>query len=174
MKAFFLSRILREKILLLAFAILGVAIWFSSVSDRVGARWREIRRTTTDLDVQQRWLVQSERISREANVAIEHLDPSRTFDNVRLQSELNTLARGANLANYDVSDSRTERTSQFAVQSVQFSVRNTDIGALVAFYTELSKHAPYIGIEQFTLESNRSNPAQLNASWRVTSVEIQR
>ncbi len=174
MKAFFLSRILREKILLLAFTVLGAAIWFSSVSDRVGARLREIRRITTDLEVQQRWLVQSERISREASLAVEHLDPARTFDNVRLQSELNAMASGASLSNYDVSDSRTESTSQFSVHSVQFSVRNTNIGALVAFYAELSKRAPYIGIEQFSLEGNRSNPAQLNASWRVTSVEIQR
>jgi len=174
MKAFFLSRILREKILLLAFAALGAAIWFSSVSDRVEGRWREIRRTSADLDVQRRWLMQSERISREASAAIEHLDPSRTFDNVRLQSELNTLASGAHLANYDVSDSRTESTSQFAVHTVQFSARNADIGSLVAFYTELGKRAPYISIEQFSLDSNRSNPALLNASWRVSSVEIQR
>jgi hypothetical protein len=172
MKAFFLSRILREKILLLAFAALGAAIWLSGVSDRVGARWREISRTSVDLEVQQRWLAQRERIEREAALAIEHLDPSRTFDSVRLQNELNTLARGAGLANYDVSDSRTERTSQFSVHSVQFSVRNTDIGALVAFYKELGKRAPYIGLEQFSLASNRANPAQLNATWRVTSVEI--
>ncbi|CAM3067087.1 general secretion pathway protein GspM [Rariglobus hedericola] len=174
MKAFFLSRLLREKILMLAFVLIGALIWLSGVSDRVGAQWRAIKVTSTDLDVQQRWLLQRARIEKEATVAIEHLDPSRTFDNVRLQSELNSLARSAGLSNYDVSDSRTTRTSQFAVHSVQFSARNADISALIAFYQSLGQRAPYLGLEQFALASNRANPSQLTASWRVTSIEIAR
>ena len=75
-KAFFLSRLLREKILMLAFVLIGAAIWLSSVSDRVGVRWRAIRQTSTDLDVQQRWLVQRARIEKEAQLAIAHLHRS--------------------------------------------------------------------------------------------------
>jgi len=137
-------------------------------------QWRAIKTTSTDLDVQQRWLLQRDRIEREATLAIEHLDPSRTFNNVRFQSELNMLARSAGLSNYDVSDSRTARTSQFAVHSVQFSARNADIGALITFYQSLAQRAPYLGLEQFALASNRANPSQLTAQWRVTSVEIAR
>ena len=174
MKAFFLSRLLREKVLLLAFVLIGAAIWLSSVSDRVGVQWRAIQSTSTELDVQQRWLLQRARIDQEANVAIEHLDPTKAFDNVRLQGELNSLARSAGLTNYDVSDGRTVRTSQFAVNSVQFSARNADISALITFYQSLAERAPYLGLEQFALASNRANPSQLTASWRVTSVEIAR
>ena len=171
-KAFFLSRLLREKVLLLAFVLIGAAIWFSSVSDRVGVRLRQIRTASSDLDVQARWLLQQDRIQKEATFAIAHLDPALAFDSVRLQSEINSMARDAGLSNYDVSDSRDQSTSQFAVHSVQFSARNADIAALVTFYQALGKRAPYIGIEQFSLASNRANPSQLNISWRVTSVEI--
>jgi hypothetical protein len=174
MKAFFLSRLLREKILLVVFTLLGAAIWLSGVGERVASQVRAIRVTSTDLDVQQRWLLQRERIEKEAALAVEHLDPSRSFDSVRLQGELNTLARSAGLSNYDVSDSRTVRSSQFAVHSVQFSARNSDLGALITFYQSLAQRAPYLGLEQFSLASNRSNPSQLSASWRVTSVEIAR
>ncbi len=174
MKAYFLSRLLREKVLLLSFALLGAVIWLSGVGERAGAKWRAISATSTDLEVQRRWLLQRERIEREAALAIEHLDPTRSLDGVRLSSELATLARAAGLANYDVSDSRTARTSQFAVHSVQFSVRNADIGALIRFYQALGQRAPYLGLEQFALAGNRANPAQLTASWRVTSVEIVR
>jgi len=172
MKAFFLSRLLREKILLVVFTLLGAAIWLSGVGERVAAQVRAIRVTSTDLDVQQRWLLQRDRIEKEATLAVEHLDPSRSFDSVRLQGELNTLARSAGLSNYDVSDSRTVRSSQFAVHSVQFSARNADLAALVTFYQSLAQRAPFLGLEQFSLASNRSNPSQLSASWRVTSVEI--
>jgi hypothetical protein len=174
MKAFFLSRLLREKILLVVFTLLGAAIWLSGVGERMASQVRAIRVTSTDLDVQQRWLFQRERIEKEAALAVEHLDPSRSFDSVRLQGELNTLARSAGLSNYDVSDSRTVRSSQFAVHSVQFSARNSDLGALITFYQSLAQRAPYLGLEQFSLASNRSNPSQLSASWRVTSVEIAR
>ena len=175
MKAFFLSRLLREKILLLAFTLIGAAIWLSGVGERAAAQVRAIRVTSTDLDVQQRWLTQRNRIEKEATLAIEHLDPSRSFDIVRLQGELNTLARSAGLSNnYDVSDSRTVRSSQFSVHSVRFSARNADIGALITFYKLLAQRAPYLGLEEFALASNRANPSQLTASWRVTSVEIAR
>lgn len=174
MKAFFLSRLLREKILMLGFVLIAALIWLSGVGERAGAKVRAIKATSTDLDVQRRWLLQRERIEKEAQLAIEHLDPSRSFDNVRLQGELNSLARAAGLTNYDVSDSRTVRTSQFAVHSVQFQARNADIASLINFYQSLAQRAPYLGLEQFALASNRANPAQLTASWRVTSVEIAR
>jgi hypothetical protein len=135
---------------------------------------RAIRVTSTDLDVQQRWLLQRDRIEKEATLAVEHLDPSRSFDSVRLQGELNTLARSAGLSNYDVSDSRTVRSSQFAVHSVQFSARNSDMAALIVFYQSLAQRSPYLGLEQFSLASNRANASQLSATWRVTSVEIAR
>jgi hypothetical protein len=174
MRAYFLGRLLREKVLLVAFVLIGAAIWLSGVSERVGAQWRAIKITSEEIKGQQLWLSQRVRIEKEAELAIEHLDPSKTFDNVRLQSELNTLARSAGLTNYDVSDNRTARTSQFAVHSVQFSVRNADIGTLIKFYQALAQRAPYLGLEQFALAANRANPSQLTASWRVTSVEIAR
>jgi hypothetical protein len=55
---------------------------------------------------------------------------------------------------------------------VQFSVRRAELGALLKFYDELGKRAPYITIEQLTLQADRANPALLNASLRVASVEI--
>jgi hypothetical protein len=172
MKAYFLSRLLREKILLLAFALLGAAIWLSGVAERANVQLKAIKTTSAELDVQQRWLLQRARFEKEAQLAIEHLDPSRSLDSVRLQSELNTMARAAGLTNYDVSDSRTDRTPQFAVNSLQFSARNVDIGSLITFYQAISQRAPYLGLEDFKLASSPSNPAQLTATWRVTSVEI--
>jgi hypothetical protein len=174
MKAFFLSRLLREKILMLGFVLIGALIWLSGVSDRAGVRLREFKETSAELDRQRRWLLERERYEKEAQLAIEHLDPSRTFDNVRLQGELNSLARAAGLSNYSVSDSRTTRTSQFAVHSVQFQASNADMGALITFYQSLAQRAPYLGLEDFKLASNRTNPAQLTAQWRVRSVEIAR
>lgn len=174
MRAYFLGRHLREKILLVAFVLIGAVIWLSGVGERLNKQRKEIKITSSELDVQRRWLAERQRFERQAELAIEHLDPSKTFDNVRLQTELNALARSAGLSNYDVSDNRTTRTSQFAVHSVQFSARNADMAKLIRLYQLLAQRAPYLGLEQFSLASNRANPSQLTAMWRVTSVEIAR
>ena len=174
MRAYFVSRLLREKILLLTFALLGAAIWLSGAAERASVQLKAIKETSVELDRQSRWLVERQRYEKEAQLAVEHLDPSGSLDSVRLQSELNTMARAAGLTNYDVSDSRTDRTPQFAVNSVQFSARNVDIRSLIRFYEAISRRAPYLGLEDFKLASSPSNPAQLTATWRVTSVEIAR
>ena len=68
----------------------------------------------------------------------------------------------------------TDRTSLFSINSVQFSLRNTDWDSLKRFYLELSQRSPYIGIEQFSLTVNPANPTLLTATLRVSSVEIVR
>jgi hypothetical protein len=57
---------------------------------------------------------------------------------------------------------------------VQFSVRKASWEALQHFYAELSRHSPYISIEQCSISADRANPAQLNATMQISSVEIAR
>ena len=66
----------------------------------------------------------------------------------------------------------TERTSQFAVNTIQFSLRNVDWDSLKHFYVELSRRTPYIGLEQFSTTVAPGNASQLNVMLRVSSVEI--
>ena len=66
------------------------------------------------------------------------------------------------------------RSGEFAVHTVQFVLPRADFEALKKFYLALSQRSPYIGIEQCTLSAERANPAQLNASLTVSSVEIVR
>lgn len=172
MKTFFFTRLLREKVLLVAFTAIAAAIWLSAWSDRLARFWREQRHTTVELRDQQLWLANRQRIEEEARKTIEHLDPARTFDAARLVGELGTIANAAGLTNTSSESPRTDQASDFAVNSVQFSVRRAELGALLKFYDELGKRAPYITIEQLTLQADRANPALLNASLRVASVEI--
>ena len=68
----------------------------------------------------------------------------------------------------------TQLTNQFSVNTVQVAVRNADLPSLLSFYDELEKRAPYIGLEQFSLSANPTNPSLLSAVMRVSSVEINR
>jgi hypothetical protein len=174
MKAFFLSRLLREKLLLLGLAAIAAAMWLSSLSTRGSAFVREFRATTTELSMQQLVLDNKTRIEAESKAVIAHLDPAKTLNSLRLQTELDAIAHGIGVTNTSADDPHTTQTAQFAVNTIQFTIRNAKYENLIKFYNELSKRAPYIGIEQFSLVANRANPDQVNASFKVSSVEIAR
>jgi len=169
MKAFFLSRLFREKILLLGLVMLAAVTWLSSASSRTAHFWRDFRATSLLLDGQRELLEQQGRVEAEAKAAIEHLEPSKTFDGVRLQAEIAAIANRTGVINYTADNVQTERVSQFSMNSMPLTIRNADYATLVKFYTELSKQAPYIGIEQFRLSAANFKHS---VSMRVSSVEI--
>ncbi len=175
MKAFFLSRLLREKMLLFGLSAIAAVMWLSAASTRVGSFWRQYSSTSTELKLQRQMLGERVRIEAEAKAAIQHLDPSRTFDSIKLQAELDAIARQVGITkDKAIDDAQISQGPQFSINSVRFTMRNVQWETLVRFYAELSKRAPYIGTEEFSVTANRANPEFLTASLRVSSVEIAR
>jgi hypothetical protein len=171
MKTFFLKRVLREKVLLLTFAALALLIWAGQLLGRSQKLWDDWRTTRSELAAQQIWLQNGAAIDAKAAATTKSLQPAQTLNATQLVGELNTLASAAGL-NADISAQRTERTDQFAFHTVQVNLRRADLASLIKFYRELSKRAPYIGLEQFSLAVDRANPGQLNASFRISSAEL--
>jgi hypothetical protein len=173
MKAFFLSRLLREKVLLVALVVAAAAMWLSGAGKRAGKLWRETRITTIDLKAQELVLGQKDAIEARSRATFKRLDPAGTYDPVRLQSEINTIANEAGLGSKtNISGQPTERASQFAVHSVNVTINNADYLALTKFYVALQKRAPYIGIEQFDIGSNAVGSAVLRQRLRVSSFDF--
>lgn len=172
-KAYFLSRLLREKVMLLVFVGLGAIVWIAGISGRVSRAWVEYRSSSNELAQQKQWLTSREQIEAAAVQAVKNLDPAQTLDETRLVGELNALAREYNLK-FAADTPQTERSAQFAVHTVQITLPRAEWEVLYKFYTALSKRSPYIGITQFSLAADRANPVLLNASLRVSSVEILR
>jgi len=103
------------------------------------------------------------------------LIPARTFSSPRLLGELSTIADQVGVrSNARARFWGPNSQNQFSFNTVQLSVRNADMAALLGLYDELDKRAPYIGLEQFSLTINPSNPALLNIVMHVSSVEINR
>ena len=171
LKEFFLSRLLREKLLLVVIVVLAACTLLSYFSGRVARSWRAQHATTGMLAQQERVLANRGAIEKEAGRTVKNLDPARTLDDTRLVGELNSLARAQGLK-FTSDSPRTERSGQFAVHTVQFNLLKVDWETLKRFYLELTKRSPYIGIEQCSLQAERASPTLLNASLRVSSVEI--
>jgi len=174
LKAFFLSRLLREKLMLVTFVALGAVMWLANFSGRASRSWMAYRATRNELVQEKQWLGSRESIESAAVEAVKNLDPSQTLDDTRLVGELSALAREHNLK-FTNDTPQTERSANFAVHTVQVTLPRADWDVLKKFYFNLARRSPYIGITQFSLASDRaSNGALLNASLRVSSVEIVR
>ena len=172
-RAYFLSRLLREKILLVALAAVLAVLWLSNVFGRAAKFVSDQKHLSFSLAQQSRWLADRPKVENAAKQAAGRLDPAQTLDTPRLLAVVNSLARDAGLhtAIGEPQDA-SSADGQFKVHTLQFNVTKVDWSALKTFYVALQKHAPYIGIEQFTLQSDRANPALLNATMKVSSIEI--
>lgn len=173
MKRYFLTRTVREKALLVAFATLVALAWLLSAAGRARMRWQEWGSLRVSGKEQQLWLANRADIEARAAKATVQLDPAKTLNGTRLVAEMSALAAQAGLT-AEVSGQRTERTTQFAFHSTQVSFRRADMGALVKFYEALSARSPYVGLEQVSLAADRGAPGTLNATFRVVAAELQR
>lgn len=175
LRALFLARLLREKLLLAVFLLLGVLMWLSGYSKRFGTFWREQRATTSSLAEQQRWLSNETVILDTARKAADRLDASKTLDGTRLLAAVSQIADEAGLKPNSVSGAQKNQSNgQFAVHSIDYAINRANWEALKKFYLALSARAPYIGIEKFALQADRSDPSLLTLQLTVSSVEIAR
>lgn len=171
LRAFFLSRLLREKLLLVAFAGIGVVIWSSGFSSRASAFWRVKKTTTQELLMQERMLNDKSRVETAVQKAAAQLEPSKTLDANRLYAVVRQLGNEAGLKNFNQQGSPTDiTTAQGSVHTLRFQVSNADWEALKKFYLALQERSPYIGIDQFIL-TGRANPPQHALNLTVSSFE---
>ena len=175
LRAFFLGRLFREKLLLTGFILMAAVVWLSSLSGRAGRFVRSVKSTTSTLGEQQLWLANKGPIEAEAQAAAGKLDAVRTLDGTRLLAEVSAIAAEAGLnKGTTIGETKDSPIGQFAVHTLQLSVAKVDWATLKQFYLELGKRSPYIGIEQYSMQVDRANPALLNASFQLSSVEISR
>lgn len=175
LRASFLSRALREKLLLVAFIGIGVLWWLSAFTTRASTFWRAQRATTAQLTEQNTWIRNRAQIEQSAQRAAAQLEASKTLNANQLAATVRQLADEAGLKNFTSSGQpQTTPGTQFALHSASFMIRNAEWEAVKKFYSALQQRAPYIAVDIFNLQSTPNNQAQLSLSLRVESVEIVR
>lgn len=174
LRALFLSRLLREKLLLVAFAAFGLLWWLSAFSSRVSAFSSQQRRTSTALAEQQQWLDNRRAIEAAAHKAAAQLDPAQTLDGPRLLAAIGNLTRDAGMRNTVSGGLTPQSDGQFSIYTLDYTINRVDWKTqLLPFYYALQKRSPYIGIERFTVTADPSG-ALLNVALRVSSMEFTR
>lgn len=175
LRAYFLSRLLREKLLLLVLIAGGTLWWLSAFSARAGQFWRTQSGTTSALTEQGRWLNDRAGIEAAAQKAASRLESAKTLDSIRLVEALNQAATEAGLrTGFQSNPAKSDTSGQFTVHSVDFLVQQADYGTLQRFYLKVQQRAPYIGIETLALQINQADAGKVTLSLRASAVEIQR
>ncbi len=172
-KAWFLSRILREKLLVLALVVTGAVIWLSSASDHLKAKLGAFRRAEQTLATQQVWINAAPQIKEAAEAAVKNLDPSKTYNSTFLVSEILGIANRAGLT-VNTDPPQTERSPQFSLHTIRVRANRVDIASLLRFYQEIASKSPYIALKSVDLQGDRSNPGMVGATIYVQSVELVR
>jgi type II secretory pathway component PulM len=172
LRAFFLGRLLREKILLVALALGIAVVWFSSWSGRVGRFWTEQRHTGSELKTQALWLANRGAVERSAASAAGQLVPSETLNANRLNAAVNGLASDAGLTGFHLDDPTDVSNGQFAVHTIPFTCNKVSWEALKTFYLHLSHRAPYLTIESMSVVRENSDHNLLDISLKISSVEV--
>ena len=168
MKTFFQSRSLRERLLLLIFALIGFAWWAPVALGRLGALRHELREFRTERDTQQLWLSRQSEIEAKAAAAARTLDPSKTLDASQAFGELNRMASGLTA---EIGSQRSQQSDQFTLNNIQVTIRRVDMAGLLHFYEQLGAKVPYLGVEQCVISADRANPGLQNAVFRIYSIE---
>lgn len=168
MKKFFQSRSLRERLLILVFALIGLSWWAPVAFRRAGAFRQEFKNYRTDHETQQLWLSHRAEIETHAATVARTLEPSKMLDASQAFTELSRMTSGLTP---DIVAGKTLQSDQFALNNIQVTIRRADIASLVNFYTELSARAPYLSIEHCILSADRTGPGLITAVFHVYSIE---
>jgi hypothetical protein len=172
LRTIFLGRPAREKILIVVLLLGGAVLWGMSLVNRAVDFTATAGDTSRTLDAQLNLISHKDRVEKRAVTEAAHLDPTQTLDSLRLTGTVQQIARDSGLTGFNSSPAQDVSNGQFAFHSVLFSVNKATYPQIEDFYYRLQDRAPYIGIETFHLAADRSNPAMLNASMTISSVEI--
>ena len=171
MRSWFQSRNRREQLLVTFFVILGALIWLTGASGRLRASWAGWHSTQAELGAQQLWLDRQQEIEAASTAAVRNLDPARTFDATKLVATVTSLAGGAGLQPA-IDSPVTQRTAQFAYHNIKVTFRRATLPALLKFYDELTKQAPYLNLESVSLQTDRAAAGALNVTLQISATQI--
>ena len=173
MRTWFETRHRREQILVTVFVVMAALTWLFSAMGRLRlgvAAWRTTQASTA---AQKLWLDRREDIETRSAAAVRNLDPAKTLDGTKMAGTINSLATAASLGgSVTIDPPQVQRTSQFTYYNAKVTFRRTNLPALLNFYDELAKQAPYLNLESIALQTERSSPGAINATLQISSTQI--
>jgi hypothetical protein len=167
----FLARTVRERVIVILFIAAIAAVWGSGTIGRIRGDISELSRTGALLKTQDTILAQKPLIDEQLSSLLQQMEPTKTLSATRLNAELANIGARLQL-NPEIPPARTERVDRFLTHATEVIIRRSSYEKLVEFAGEIAGRSPYLNLEQIQIAADRSNPALLDARFRITAVEL--
>jgi hypothetical protein len=171
LRTWFQTRHRREQVLITAFVVLAAATWLFGSMRRLRTQVGAWRSTQASIAAQKLWLDKRDDIETRSAAAVRNLDPAKTVDATRLVGTINSLATAASLS-VAIEPPQTQKTPQFAYHTAKVTFRRANLPALLSFYDELAKQAPYLNLESIALQTQRATPGAIDATLQISATQI--
>lgn len=161
----------RERVMLLAFIIVCLLIWASSLSKRWEASGEVLREARKTVKQQEIWLKSEPLFQAQLEQTLARLDADKMLNGRELTALVDSYAREHQLK-HDIGALQDKKGSVYSRATITVSFRNISLKDLVELQLHLDKQRPYVAVEGMAITANRTDPRLLNAKLRLTSLSV--
>ena len=171
LRALYKRMSLREKILSLLFVLVILFLWSNNWLSRL-SEWDAKRKlTVVELQTQQQWLDRSDQFTEQLAVALERVDPSKTFAAAQLSGHIDNLIRRSGLS-ADIDPVSTREGEIFNDHNLRVRLGRISIAQLIELNKLLQQETPYINLQSVRIQKNRTKPEQLDVRYQINSFDL--
>lgn len=167
------QRTLREKFLLQGFILVLFVIWSQSFLSKAST-WNNERKTTAiELMTQQQWLDRKAQYSEALAIALEKVEPSKTFSAAQLSGQVDALIREIKLEGKTDIDPVQTRTSEiFNDHTMRLRLKGVTVQEFIEFNQQLKTFSPYIAPKSIRISKNQRRPQEMNIRFEINSFDL--
>ena len=172
-KRLFRRMTVREQLLTLIFILVMLFIWSGSALKRSKAWDSDRRQAQSDLFVQQQWLERADDYENSYKLALQRVDPQKTFEGTQLSEKIDTILRKADLSgSADIDPVQTREGEIFNDHTIRVRLKRISISKLIQLNELLRKETPYINIQSVRITKNKNKPEELDIRFKINSFDL--
>ena len=172
-KRLFRRMTVREQLLTLIFILVMLFIWSGSVLKRSKVWDSDRQRAQSNLFVQQQWLERADDYENSYKLALQRVDPKKTFEGTQLSEKIDTILRKADLSgSADIDPVQTREGEIFNDHTIRVRLKRISIAKLIQLNELLRKETPYINIQSVRITKNKNKPEELDIRFKINSFDL--
>lgn len=172
LRAFFFRLSTREKVLLVLFVWVLVALGLFGASADLRARLGALKTAGSELDNQAMYLGMREELGAQLASSSERFDPTKTLGASALQGRVDRLAREAGVTLQGFDYRRGQQNDIYDLHELRVNIRGITYDQLYRFDLRLQAEAPYLKLESIRVSADRRDRERLDCTLILSSFEM--
>jgi hypothetical protein len=172
-KRFFSRLSVREKMWLLIFSWVFLAVWGWGLTRRYTQFFQEWKVTKTQIEGYRYWIKNEGRIQDSLVTVLKWIDPEKTLTGTQFAGKVEELVRKTNLT-YSMTSPKTREGDIFDAHTLQMHCENSRLEDLISFEQQVHQIKPYIGLEKVKIRANTYNPPWVEADFDLIALQLKK